>query len=160
MKILPFMLVWVFIAGCVSNSPHQALNDHAERINLAVLPQPGSPFHPGAQPSHLELMSSGSAEPAYWATLHGTNFVVAVSRDDVVRYVATTDARFFTPEGIHVGSPLATVLAAGAAVPMAEPGWGFHALLPSHWSVAFTNGAGLSGGPLPADAKVVWLFQR
>lgn len=93
-------------------------------------------------------------------SVHGTNFVVAVSPDGRIRYVATTDARFITPEGIRVGSPLAAVLATGAAAPTAEPGWGFHTALPSHWSVAFTNGAGLSESPLPADAKVAWLFQR
>jgi len=106
------------------------------------------------------MTSSGSLDPAYWAMLNGTNFVVAVSQDNLVRYLATTDARFSTPEGIHVGSSLSSVLAAGAAPLMAEPGWGFHTLLPSRWSVAFTNGVGFSDPPLPEDAKVVWIFQR
>jgi hypothetical protein len=149
-----------FTNGCVTDSSHQVTDSRVPPIKISALPQIGSHFQPAGRPVHFEMTSSASLEPAYAVTLNGVDFVVAVSRDDVVRYIATVDRRFSTPDGIHVGSSLCSVLAAGAASPLSEPGWGFHTLLPSRWSVGFTNGTGLSETPLPSDAKVVWIFQR
>ena len=160
MDATSLLLVLVIISGCVSDSPHQSIDNRATPVRLSVLPQLGEHFQPQASLVHLEMTASASLDPAYVAMLDGTNFVVAVSQEGFVRYIATTDVRFSTPEGIHVGSALFSVLAAGAANPIAETGWGFHTLLPSRWSVGFTNGAGLSEPPLPRDSRVVWIFQR
>jgi len=149
--ILIFLLT--FADGCVTNPPPPP-------VKLSVLPQIGSHFQPAARPVHFEMTSSASFDPAYAVTLNSIDFVVAVSQDDVVRYIATADRRFSTPDGIHVGSSLSSVLAAGATAPLPEPGWGFHTALLSGWSVGFTNGTGLSESPLPSNAGVVWIFRR
>jgi hypothetical protein len=151
--IIILIFVLTFADGCVTDPPHPS-------IKLSVLPQIGSHFQPAVRPVQGVMTSSASLDPAYAVTLNSIDFVVAVSQDDIVRYIATVDRRFSTPDGIHVGSSLTSVLAAGAAAPLPEPGWGFHTALRSGWSIGFTNGTSLSETPLPSDAKVVWIFQR
>jgi hypothetical protein len=149
--ILVFLLTYT--DGCVTDPSHPPLK-------LSALPQIGSHFQPAARPVRFEMTSGASLDPAYEVTFNGIDFVVAISRDDVVRYISTVDRRFSTPDGIHVGSSLSSVLAAGGAAPLPEPGWGFHTALRSGWSVGFTNGTGLSESPLASNARVVWIFQR
>lgn len=130
-------------------------------VELPALPALDAPFQGSGPPAFLELTRSGSLDPAYSVSVRGVRFVVAVSRRrGTVVYVGTTAPAFWTPENIRVGNGLADVLAAGAAAPQREPGWGFWTSLPSGWHVGFVSEPPPTGGPLSPNATVRWLFRR
>lgn len=147
-------------SACATAQYDRQTGRPSNRVELATVPALGAPFHGSGPPDHHELTSSSSTHPAYPVSVRGVPFVVAVSSSGTVIYVATTDPAFRTPEDIRVGSALADVLAAGAAAPWPEPGWGFWTSLPSGWHVAFVNGPSLTVEPLPPNATVRWLFRR
>ena len=107
-----------------------------------------------------DLVGAAQLLPSCEVTEGGITFLVAADTDAMVRYVSVSDPRFFTPEGITVGSWLGEVLAAGGMQPQAEPGWAFHSELPSGWAAAFVNGPTMTEQPLPRKAQVRWLFRR
>ena len=127
---------------------------------MPVLPALGSRLPFPVNPEHLEMTAAASLDPACLISVGNVVFTVAVSPEGIVKYVATTDASFNTPEGVHVGSLVAQVRSAGASDPLPELGWGFYTRLPSGWHAAFANGKSLSEPPLPSNAAVTWLFKR
>ena len=106
------------------------------------------------------LVASAQTAPACDVTLDGATFTVARGANSRIIYVAVSDTRYRTLEGIHPGSSLADVLKAGAPEPLAEVGWAFHTRLASGWNAAFVNGPNMTREPLPPHSKVLWLFKR
>jgi hypothetical protein len=113
-----------------------------------------------ADSGEMVLISAGRFAESCQVTVQEVPFTVARDRAGRIVYVDVADTRFETADGIRVGSTLADVLKAGAAVPQKEPGWAFHTLLPSGWRAAFTTGESLTDETPDGDSKVRWLFRR
>jgi len=107
------------------------------------------------------MIASAQAWPYEEVLISGIKYGVAVNKTTgKVAYVSTQDSKFKTPEGLSVGATLEQVLATGAEKPWGEPGWAYHAKLPSGWSAAFIVGRGMTDGPLQPTSKVSWFFKR
>ena len=106
------------------------------------------------------LIASAQTAAACDVTLDGLTFIVARDAHSRIIYVAVSDPRYQTVEGIHPGSSLADVLKTGAREPLPELGWAFHTRLTSGWNAAFVNGPEMTRKPLPRHSKVLWLFKR
>src|SRR5262245_10058239 len=106
------------------------------------------------------LIASAQTAPACDIVLDGLTFTVARDGHLKIIYVAVSDPRYQTAEGIHPGSSLTDVLKARAREPLPEPGWAFHTRLASGWNAAFVNGPEMTRKPLPRQSKVIWLFKR
>src|SRR5471030_1217772 len=88
----------------------------------AGVPQLGSRMPCRAEGQQL-VIASAQMSPACTTRSHDIEFTVAGRRE--IEFVETRDPRFLTPEGIHVGSTLNDVRAAGGSQLRPEPGWRF-----------------------------------
>lgn len=114
------------------------------------------------------MAASAQVWPSYEAVVGANRFTVGVD-EDVVRFIATHDASFAPPEGLHVGDPMAAAVAAapGEEV-MEERGWGHYIALPSGWyalidDTRFADGKidlNLGTRPLRSDARIAMFFMR
>ncbi len=154
------VFTWLVSGACATAQYDRQTGRPSNCVELPALPALGAPFRGYGPPPFGELTRSGSIDDAYSVSVRGVRFVVAVSQSGTVTYVGTTAPAFRTPENIHVGSGLAEVLAAGAAAPLPEPGWGFWTSLPSGWNAAFLTDPPYTEGALSPNATVRWLFRR
>jgi len=154
------------VGGCGGPKPADPASGVADR---AVTPKPPgigtSVAGTGAVPTHAQVMAqSAQMWPEYTLTCAGVPFTLGVDEGDghgTIRYISTTDGRFITPDGVHVGSDYRAVMtASGGRAAIAERGWGYYVELPSGWCAAFAQGPGLADGELRPDATVGWVFQR
>jgi hypothetical protein len=116
----------------------------------------------GAVASNAMIMAeSAQFWPEFKLTCGGVPFDLGVDEGGVIRYVSTTDTRFATPEGVHVGSDYRSAMAAaGGQAAVREPGWAYYVDLPSGWRAAFVTGPSMTDGAVTAESPVRWLFQR
>ena len=109
----------------------------------------------------MVMASGGDTRKSYDVSYGGINYTVGTHREsDVIMFIATHDPAFRTPEGVAPGDTLEKVRAVAETEVGAEPGWAFHARLPSGWSAAFVQGKSMTEGELPPTAKVCFLFKR
>jgi len=122
-------------------------------------------------PTSVQTMAaSAQTWTSYKVVADGIRYTVGVDREERVRYVATSDASFRSPEGLRVGD--SAVIAENAAPGqkiVLEPGWGHFIALPSGW-YAFIDSSwidttghvepNLNIGELRADAHVTTFFKR
>jgi hypothetical protein len=107
------------------------------------------------------MASGGDTRKSYDVRYGGINYTVGTHRtSDVIKWVSTHDPAFRTPEGIAAGDTLEKVRAVAETEVGAEPGWAYHARLPSGWSAAFVQGRYMTEGELSPTAKVCFLFKR
>ncbi len=121
----------------------------------------------GVRPEQQLLVSASDFTPFETVTVDGVPFQIGVNDHGCVVYVATTDPRFSTPEGIAPGATLDAVLGTGAEKPLNELGWAAYTTLPSGWSAAFESvrkGDGEASNRetsyYGADPRVAWVFKR
>ena len=65
------------------------------------------------------------------AIISDITFFFATTDHKTVSYISTTDPKFRTTEGIHIGSTLIDVLSVNGSAPIEERGWAFYSLLPA-----------------------------
>ncbi len=107
------------------------------------------------------MASGGATRKSYDVRYGGIHYSVGTEREsDVIKWVATSDPAFRTPEGLAAGDTVDKVRAVAVTEVGAEPGWAFHARLPSGWSAAFVQGQSMTEGELSPTAKVCFFFKR
>src|SRR5437868_6792060 len=94
-------------------------------IQVAHVPRLGEHLSGAKGSRALIFVASGKTWPSYKTVGGGVEFTLGVDNDGIVRYVATSDQSFTSPEGLHVGD---SVAAARRASPhetvIREQGWG------------------------------------
>lgn len=109
----------------------------------------------------MVMASGGDTRKSYDVRHGGIRYSVGTHREsDVIKWIATSDPAFRTPEGLAAGDTLERVLAVAETGVAPEPGWAFHARLPSGWSAAFVQGKSMTEGELPPTARVCFFFKR
>jgi hypothetical protein len=139
-------------------------------LKVEHIPELGEHFHNPEEACVRIMAASAQMWPSYSTVIDGVGFAIAVDDDAVVRFVSTTDPRFVTPEGLHVGDGVATALgAAPTETIQQERGWGYYIALPSGWYAFIDDcrtdssgyvGLNLGTRPLQADARVMMFFRR
>jgi hypothetical protein len=110
----------------------------------------------------LIMADSAQMWPAYKLTRDKISYTVGVDDHLTIAYIRPDGSPLFrTPEGVIVGSTLASVLAITNSPPIKRLGWAYYTTLPSGWNVAFvtTSSQGPTADPLPSGAKVSFLFK-
>lgn len=168
------MLTVILSAGtvaCVTHPPSESMRPCFETIlRLERVPQLGERL------SHLEpsctrtMAASAQMWPSYEAIVTGIKFTVGTDADAHVRFLATTDPSFATPEGLHVGDAVAAaVRAAPTQSIVREPGWGHYIALPSGWYAFIDDSQSDPSGrvdlnlgtrELASNARVTMFFMR
>ena len=116
------------------------------------------------------MTASAQTWPSYKVIADGIQYTVGVDYEEHVRFVATSDPAFRSPEGLRVGdsAALAKRAAPGQKIVL-EPGWGHFIALPSGWYAfidsSWVDTAGhrqpdLNIGKLGVDAHVATFFKR
>jgi hypothetical protein len=139
-------------------------------INLQSVPGLGERLRNVGQSCTSTFAASAQTWPSYEAVVAGVKFTIGVDDENVVRFVATNDPMFTSPEGLHVRDAVAAAVAASPAESIRqERGWGYFIRLPSGW-YAFIDDSRLDASgrvdlnlgtrPLRGDAHVAMFFQR
>jgi hypothetical protein len=110
--------------------------------------------------SFLEMLGPSELAPAARVRSAGIAFFVAFNENGRIKSISTADPKFYSGEGVHVGSTLREVTAAGGDKPQMLPGWGYYSHLPSGWNAGFGVGEDMTSGPLVAGSRAKWLFRR
>jgi hypothetical protein len=130
------------------------------QVTLDRLPALDDSFPIPESERYSTMTGSSQTYPYREVWVDGVLYTVASNREGHVAFIATSDPKFRTPEGLSLQSSLEDVTAAGAKPPWAEPGWAYHTKLPSGWEAAFTCGCEMTGCPLKTGQKVDFFFQR
>jgi len=139
-------------------------------ITVARLPELGERLS-DLPPTNVRTMAaSAQMWPAYETKVNGIAFEIGVDSQSRVRFIATTDKSFASPEGLHPGDAMAAAInaAPGETVTL-ERGWGNYILLPSGW-YAFIDDShvdasgkydlNLGTRPLGSNAVISMFFKR
>jgi hypothetical protein len=134
----------------------------APNVSLSAVPNLGDVVpDPGETCVHT-MVAPSQTWPSYETVVAGVPYTLGLDREHRVRFVATNDPAFRTPEGLKMGDPAETV--AGAAQGqevMLERGWGHFVKLPSGWHVLLDNPTPDPGtAALGPDARVTMFFLR
>jgi len=132
-------------------------------IAAAQPPEIGDVLPKDAKPDNSLIMAdSAQMWPAYKLTRDKITYTVGVDDHLTIAYICPDGSPLFkTPEGVTVGSSLASVLAITKSPPIKRLGWAYYTTLPSGWNAAFVTKSpqGPTADPLPANAKVSFLFK-
>ena len=127
-----------------------------DAILLAAEPELGKPLPFQAKFQFLTTVSSSQMADAYYIRVDKILYTVGAERDGTVSILSTSDPLFRTPEGLHTGSTVDDVRAAGATGFAYENGFGCSAKLPSGWNA----GSEFVGEPLICKPQIVFFFKR
>jgi hypothetical protein len=165
------ILVSVSLLGCVTNRPGNLPSPCAEPvIRMEHVPQLGDHLSHLAETCVRTMAASARTWPSYEAVAGGIPFTLGIDGDGIVRFAATKDKAFKSPDGLRVGdSAAAAIAAAPHESVMQESGWGSYILLPSGWYAFLDDSRMTSSGkpdlnlgtrPLGARAKITMFFMR
>jgi hypothetical protein len=147
----------IVLAGCLIVLHSCASGQHDQAFQDLEL---GVAIPCEADPTQLFLIAASQMSPGCEAVIDESRFYFAANQGGTVAFISTRDPRFFTPEGVSVGSTLKEVLGAGGNEVIAEPGWGFYSRLPSGWAARFSGVPGVSGAPPNTNSTAVEVFLR
>lgn len=175
------LTVILLLASVLAGSCARLPNPKADRHSHANTPCETSTLHVRHVPRLHERLhdlppacvvtvaASAQTWPAYDARVGDVRFIVGVDANARVRFVATRDPNFVSPEGLRVGDhAVRAEAAAPAAAVVREVGWGHYIPLPSGWN-ALIDDSRMDGGtvdlnlgtkPLTPDARVTMFFMR
>jgi hypothetical protein len=167
------LLASLSLISCGTNRLRDASSCVERVMSFETVPKLGDHLSNLPESCVLTMAASAQMWPGYQSVagrMVGTRFTLGVDGDAVVRYVATSDRFFRSPEGLRVGDSAA---AAAAAAPrellMQERGWGWFIQLPSGWCAFIDDSSVNSSGqldlnlgtrPLRPDASITMFFMR
>jgi hypothetical protein len=154
------------IAGCAS----QAVSLDRSTLRLGRLPRLHERLRHLPESDVNTLVSSGQFWPAYYIQIATVKFTLAIDDESRVRFVATSDARFRSPEGLIIGDSrdAAEAAADGRALEV-ERGWGHYVELPSGWNALLDDSRvspdaelnlNLGTRDLSKNARITMFFKR
>ena len=132
-----------------------------EPIVGSKLPELGE--YPNNMPNTgcYEITSSASIDPAYTYIVDGNRYTIAVSETEFkVKYVATSDPKFRTVEGLSVDNNLSYVRLHTNRKPIKEPGWAYYIVLDSGWHAAFAVDQSMPELEPNLSSQIKWFFRR
>lgn len=155
MRYTVAIVVWSIVAiGCVSEP--QVRNPTTRATRVSSFPALGEPIADTSAVKIQAMVSSGRrGYQAYELECNGLLLSIGADDDDIIRYIATEDPTFATPEGYQVGTPYRVIKSqVGEAM---EQGNCYAVPLPSGWNAAFKRG--LTKQPFP-HAPVIWFYKH
>ena len=137
-------------------------------ILLSSLPVLCEVVDPEIRSETMTLSSSGQFLPHYVTTIDDIEFSLGLDSLDRIRFLATDDSSFVTPDQVQVGWTRETLELEFKAEVTCERGWACFLALPSGWHAAFRVADEITSGkaiayrtrmPSEEDA-VTWFFRR
>lgn len=156
MKIFVGTLAMLALSVLACRPGRPRFPSEKDAIVLAAEPEMGKPLPFHAKPHFLTTVTSSHMVDAYYIRVDKILYTVGVERDGSVSLLTTSDPLFRTPEGLHTGSTVDDVRAAGATSFDYENGFGCSAKLPSGWNA----GSEFVGEPLICKPQIVFFFKR
>lgn len=111
-------------------------------------------------PDSFLLVSAGQMSPFNTIVINNITFQLVKDFHGDTTYIGTRDTSFITPEGYKVGMILQQIKMVYRNKLYKEPGWGFHAELPSKWSLLFAIGNTATDHPPTDTSRVTCIFKR
>ena len=129
---------------------------------LPAVPKLGEHLGPAKETCVLTMSASAQWWPSYGAVANGIKVTIGIDEEQTIRFLATRDAIFESPEHLRIGDTVAAALqAAPGQKVMRERGWGHHIQLPSGWFALLDDSKlNLGTADLGDDARVTMFFMR
>ena len=149
------LIAFLVATGCGSTTTRTV---EETELNLRTLPKIGEQIRGPLPETRIRILAASSQMyPSYKVTNGGVVYTLGLDRQGVTRYLATSDPKFATPEGVRAGWSLAELLQTFGGTVAYEQGFAHFVRLPSGWNASFEYGTSIEE---PEKAKVSWFFQR
>ncbi len=107
------------------------------------------------------LVNSSDILPSKCFVYEKVNFEIAISTNNIVEYIGTTDPTFKTKDSISINNTLNDLITRFEDHLYAEPGFGWIFTLPSGWKALIIESSGSYGNNKPAEnSKISCLFKE
>lgn len=135
--------------------------DNNEENSNISLPNIGDSFILANFKKGLILVNSAQISPCYSIMLNNIRFLIAVSDDDIVNYIYTSDSTFITQDGISTKNTLNDLKEKFGDKLFAEPGFAWYFKLPSGWNAGILKSDKSFGIKWPdGNKRISFLFKR
>jgi len=129
------------------------------KFNLILILLTLNSFGQSSINGKIMLISSGQMERTFEVKIKNIIFDYVLKNRDTT-YIQTTETKFITKEGYHVGNKFSELPSLIKQSLTKENGWGYFYTLPSGWSIAFCEGEDCTGKFPNEDSKIKWIFKR
>ncbi|HNQ78465.1 MAG TPA: hypothetical protein PKJ37_06400 [Acidobacteriota bacterium] len=158
LKIRCYLLtttVWILLTSCATKDFFKV-----PELRLSQLPEIGTIIKKPPKSRTLIMTSSASTDPEYQMKINAINYSVALNAVGKVKYIATDDVSFSTPEGLKMGDSYSKVKEITQKNCVKESGWGYYIKLSSGWYAGFCEGKTCTSEPLTETSTIDWFFKR
>lgn len=152
---LPLLVTLILVTSCATKEFFKV-----PELKLSQLPEIGAIIKNPPKSRTLTMTSSASTDPEYQMKINAINYSVALNAVGKVKYIATDDISFSTPEGLKIGDSYSKVKEITKKTFIEESGWGYYIKLPSGWCAGFCEGKTCTSEPLNETSTIDWFFKR
>ena len=154
-QLVIFLAVLIVLLSCGEEK-----ESNYSPIPLSQLPEIGEKIQVTYSTSTQIMVSSSQFYPEMKINLENVQYSLGFDNASIVKYIATNDSTFATPESLKIGDLGNEVLKYAKSQVRVEPGWGYYVEISDGWNAGFINGNEMTGKPWDDSLKVVWFFKR